>query len=89
MISQLNTRADLDALRGAPSYDAAMAALHGSLTTKVNVAVYPDGYGQPDYDGPAIDPVWQEQENLESITKLGFTKDEFAAAYALTQAVGE
>ena len=85
MTTQINTRADLDALQGTPAYAAAMATLNGSLIVKRDVAVYPEGYGQPGYSGPVVNSVWQDQENLESIAKLGFTKDEFLAAYAAAQ----
>lgn len=86
MTTQINTRADLDALQGTPAYATAMAALNGSMTMKRDVAAYPDGYGGPGYAGPTVSPVWQDQENLESIAKFDFTKEEFLAAYAASVA---
>ena len=76
---QINTKADLEALRGTPEYADALRLLKGSLTVKMNVAIYPEGYGMPDYQGGPIDPVWEDQECLESIAALGLDKDEFLA----------
>jgi len=79
MLSQvINTRADLDAIAGTPAHDDFMAYLKGSMTQKRNVAVYPEGYGQPGYDGEAIDPVWEIYEDLSIIEQFGFTKADFA-----------
>jgi hypothetical protein len=85
MTTLINTRADLDALQGTAAYAEAMTSLNGSLIVKRDVAVYPAGYGQPGYAGPVVNSVWQDQESLESIAKLGFSKDEFLAAYAAAQ----
>jgi len=79
----INSRADLESLRGTPEFADAMRNLAGSMTIRVNVAEYPEGYGEPEYDGPDIDPDWQDQEDLTTIERLGFTKqqvlDEVAA----------
>ncbi len=76
----INTRADLEALRGTPGYGAALGQLKSSMTTRINRAVHPEGYGQPGYEGPEIEPVWEDVETLESVARLGFTKAEFLAA---------
>lgn len=82
----LNTKADLDALQGTPAYAAAMKYLNGSLTQRVDTATYPAGYGQPGYSGPAVTPVWQDQESLNAIQRVGFaSKDEFLAAYSASK----
>jgi len=81
MSLQINTRADLDALKGTPAYLEAMQLLYGSLQMTADTAEYPEGYGAADYVGPAIEPVWTTLENLESIERLGFTKDSFLAEY--------
>jgi len=79
MLSQvINTRADLDAIDGTQAHAEFMTYLKGSMMQKRNVAVYPDGYGQPGYDGPTIDPVWQDYEDLSTIEQFGFTKTDFA-----------
>lgn len=78
----INTRADLDSLKGSPAYTEALRALKGSMTVTVDTAVYPQGYGQPGYSGAVVDPVWQPVEDLTSITRLGFGKDEFLAECA-------
>lgn len=72
----INSRADVEALRGTPAFAQAITALAGSMTITVNVAEYPEGYGTDEYEGPEIDPVWDEQEDLSSVERLGFTKSE-------------
>jgi len=79
MLSQvINTRADLDAIEGTQAHADFMAYLKGSMTQMQNVAVYPDGYGQPGYTGPTVDQVWEEHEDLSIIEQFGFTKADFA-----------
>lgn len=72
----INTRADLDSIAGTPEHAAFIATLKGSMTKRHNAAVYPDGYGQPGYVGPAVEPVWVDVEDLGTIGRFGFTKDE-------------
>jgi hypothetical protein len=73
----INTREDLDAIAGTTEHAEFMAALKGSMTRKQDVAERPDGYGQPDYDGPEIPPVWEDVEDLTTIERFGFTKADF------------
>lgn len=73
----INTRADLDAIAGTPEHAEFMAFLKGSMTRKQDVAVRPEGYGQPEYQGEVIPPVWQDVEDLSTITRFGFTKGDF------------
>jgi len=70
----INTRADLDALAGTPEHAEFMTFLKGSMTRKQDVAVRPDSYGQPDYEGDIIPPVWEDVEDLSTITAFGFSK---------------
>jgi len=79
-MSPLNTRADLEALRGTPDYVEALKLLRGSMVALVNVAAYPEGYVDPGYDGPVIEPVWQEIESLEALDLIGIGREEFLAA---------
>lgn len=74
----INTRADLDAIAGTPEHAEFMQFLKGSMTRKQDIAVRPDGYGQPGYEGDAISPVWQDVEDLSTIQSFGFTKADFA-----------
>jgi hypothetical protein len=55
-----------------------MDRLKGSMTRRENQAVYPDNYNDPDYDGPAVDPVWVDVEDLSTIERFGFGKADFA-----------
>lgn len=72
----INTRADLDAIQGTPEHAEFMARLRGSMTRKQDTAVRPDDYGKPEYTGEAIPPVWEDVEDLSTITRFGFTKAE-------------
>ena len=77
-LRSINSREDLDSLAGTPQYAEFITLLKGSMTLRRNVAVYPDGYGQADYTGPVIDPVWEDVEDLSTIERFGFGKDEIA-----------
>lgn len=76
----INTREDLDSLKESnpAQYLEFMAYLKGSMTRQQNTAVYPEGYGQPGYEGPAVDPVWETVEDLTTIKRYGFKKSDFA-----------
>lgn len=74
----INSRADLDAIQGTPEHEQFMQMLKGSMARRQNVAVYPEGYGQPDYDGPVVEPAWEDVEDLSTIERFGFTKEDFA-----------
>lgn len=83
----INTRADLEALKGTPAYLPALQTIAGTLETTMNTVVYPEGYGQEGYDGPEIDPVWETVETLDTIQHLGFhTRAEFDLEYAAATA---
>lgn len=73
----INTREDLDAIAGTEVHRAFMEALRGSMSKRINAQIYPDGYGQPEYEGPVIDPVWQDIEDLSTIERFGFSKLDF------------
>ncbi|NIJ40353.1 hypothetical protein FHS78_000623 [Parvibaculum indicum] len=90
MTKIINTRADLDALKGTPEYLDAMQAIAGTLETTMDTAVYPDGYNEPGYSGAAVEPVWTSVETLDTIQHLGFsTRAEFEQEYAAATADGE
>ncbi len=73
----INTREDLDAIAGTPEHAEFMEFLKGSMTRKQDVAVRPEGYGQPDYEGAVIAPAWEDVEDLSTITRFGFQKKDF------------
>lgn len=73
----INSRADLDAIAGTPEHAEFMRFLKGSMTRKQNIQVYPEGYGQPDYEGPTLDPIWEFVEDLTTITAFGFVPANF------------
>lgn len=70
----LNTRADLDALAAAdPAAHAAFVArLRASVFRREDVAEYPEGYDRPGYEGPVVEPVWADVEDLASLQRYGF-----------------
>jgi len=73
----INTRADLDAIAGTPEHDEFMQFLKGSMTRKQDIAVRPENYGQPEYEGDVIPPVWEDVEDLSTIEAFGFVKADF------------
>lgn len=73
----INTSADLDAIAGTPQHAEFMRFLKGSMKRKQNTQVYPEGYGQPGYEGPVLDPIWEEIEDLGTITAFGFVPADF------------
>lgn len=74
----INTRADLDAIAGTPEHAEFMQFLAGTMTRRQDVAERPEGYGQPEYEGEVIAPVWQDVEDLSTITAFGFVKTDFS-----------
>jgi hypothetical protein len=74
----INTRADLDAIAGTPEHTAFMAYLRGTLTRRTDTQTYPEGYGQPGYEGEPLAPVWEDVEDLSTIERFGFTAGDFA-----------
>ncbi len=84
MANIINSRSDLESLRGTPAFAETMMKLAGSMTIRVDTAEYPEGYGEPDYAGETITPMWEAREDLTTITRLGFTKTEFEAEMAAT-----
>lgn len=74
----INTREDLDAIVGTPEHAEFMQALKGSMIRKEDQAVYPEGYNEPGYEGDKIDPVWVEVEDLSTIQRFGFSKEDFS-----------
>ncbi len=73
----INTRADLDAISDTPEHAEFMTFLKGTMTRKQDVAARPEGYGQPDYEGEVIEPMWEDVEDLSTITAFGFQKSDF------------
>jgi hypothetical protein len=73
----INTREDLDAIAGTPEHAEFMEFLKGSMTRKQDVAVRPEGYGHPGYEGAVIAPAWEDVEDLSTITRFGFQKGDF------------
>jgi len=77
MKTVINTREDLDAIIGTQEHYEFMQKLKGSMQRKQDVQVYPEGYNQPGYDGPKLDPVWEFVEDLSTIHAFGFEKSDF------------
>jgi len=72
----INTRADLDNIQGTPEYNEFINLLKGSITRKQDIQTYPDNYNDPDYDGETLEPIWTDVEDLSTIERFGFTKEE-------------
>jgi len=74
----INSRQDLDSLKGTPEYDQFMQMLKGTMMRRQNVQVYPEGYGTAEYTGETLEPIWEDVEDLSTIKRFGFTKKDFA-----------
>ena len=70
----VNTREDLDKLKETDraSFLEFANYLSGTRKRMVDVAVRPDDYGTPGYDGDRIEPIWEEVESLYTIQMFGF-----------------
>lgn len=77
----IQTREDLENLRGTAAYAAFVQTLKQSMCSLKNIAQYPPEYdfsllpGAPGY----IAPEWIEDEDLTTITRFGFSKAEVLA----------
>jgi hypothetical protein len=49
------------------------------MTRKQNVQVYPENYGTSEYTGETLEPIWEDVEDLTTITLFGFTKEDLGA----------
>ncbi len=78
----INTRADLDSITGTPEHEAFIRKLAGSMTYRQDTQTYPENYGQPDYTGEQLEPVWQDVEDLSTIERFGYTRQEIEALIA-------
>ncbi|NDE44175.1 MAG: hypothetical protein EB073_07775, partial [Burkholderiaceae bacterium] len=65
----INTRKDLDSIKDTPEHAQFIDFLRGSMVHRQNVAVYPEGYGETGYDGPVIEPIWEDVEDLSTIER--------------------
>jgi len=72
-----NTREDLDAAQGTVEHTEFMNYLKGSMTRMENRQIYPEDYNSLEYTGDELEPIWEEVEDLSTIERFGFTKEEF------------
>ena len=72
----INTREDLDALIGTPEHAEFVVFLKGSMTRSQDIAVRPENYGNPEYGGDVITPIWSDVEDLGTIERFGFLKQD-------------
>ena len=57
-----------------------LSNLMSEATLIENVQTYPEGYGEPGYEGEALEPIWEEKENPGAkIIKIGLTVSEVEA----------
>lgn len=69
MMVQINSRADLEALRGTPDFVEALRVVHGAMRSWTNA-------------GTAEAPDWQLVEDASVLTRFDFTPSAFAAEIA-------
>ena len=79
-LSKIRSRTDLERLRqsDAAAHAAFMERLRQSMVVQVDVAQYPEGYGEPDYPGPIVEPQFEQRENLSLISRYGLTPADFS-----------
>ena len=77
----INTREDLDSVVGTKEHFNFMEMLKGSMTRKVDIQTYPEGYGKPEYEGEKLEPIWQDVEDLSTIERFGFQTNLFNNKY--------
>jgi hypothetical protein len=75
----INTREDLDNLIGTQAHSDFIAVLKGSMTRKQDEQGYPENYNSPDYSGSVLEPLWVDVEDLTTIERFGFSKEELNA----------
>jgi hypothetical protein len=73
----INTRKDLDKIQGTTEHTEFMNLLKGSITRKQDTQTYPDNYNEPNYDGEKLEPIWTDIEDLSTIERFEFTKEDF------------
>mgnify|MGYP003589273867 CR=1 FL=1 len=82
-MSIISTRQDLDAIAATDPVEHArfISLLRASLTSRIDVAEYPEGYDSTLTDGQDgyIPPVWQDVSTPETAARFGFTAEELAA----------
>ena len=86
MLPLINSRTDLEALRGSAEFALAIRVLHGSMTIRTDTAKYPENYNDPDYDGPEVKPKWKYKKNLSAIEHIGLTEEFIVAEYEALEA---
>ena len=75
----INSREDLDSVAGTKEHADFMQMLKGSMKRKVDTQTYPEDYNKPGYEGDKLEPIWQEVEDLSTIERFGFKKEDFAS----------
>ncbi len=85
-MKQINTRADLEAMRGTADFDDAMRSIAGASTILVDVAVRPENYSDPSYDGPEIAAEWEHRNDDATLIRLGMTREDLSAELAAISA---
>jgi hypothetical protein len=77
----IQTRADLDAIQGTQEHADFIQLLKRSLSKKVCTTIYPDGYDNTLQEGDIgyIPLAFAFVENLEEVSRFGFTKAEILA----------
>ena len=72
----INSRNDLDKIKDTPEYNEFINLLKGSMIRQQDIQTYPDNYNEPDYDGEKLEPIWTDVEDLSTIERFGFTKQQ-------------
>lgn len=73
----INSRQDLEDLKGTIYYTDFMKNLKGSIYRKQDIQVYPENYNSVEYSRERLVPIWEMVEDLSTIKHFGFEKSDF------------
>jgi hypothetical protein len=82
----INTRADLETLRGTDQWLPALLAIRGAATIRTDIAAYPQGYGQPGHEGEPVEPEWEDRDDDRVLARLELTRRQLDAEIDTAQA---
>lgn len=76
----INTRQDLDAIKGTPAHAEFISKLKASLTRPQNTQIYPEGYDSTLQVGAEgyLPPIWEAVPDDSAARRFGYTAEELA-----------
>lgn len=84
-MNPINSRADLENLRGTAALAIALRNIAGSSMVLFDVAERPSDYGEPSYEGPTIEPIWENRQDNAVLRRFSLTRRDLDAELAATK----